>query len=45
MWNIVASFLHSINIHTKKRKTRTTCEIFETGYTDTSFQVVNRTEI
>ena len=28
-----------------KMKTRITCEIFETKYIDTSFQVANRTEI
>ena len=44
MSSIVASLLHSINIH-KKIKTRITCEIFETKHNDAYFQVANWTGI
>ena len=42
----MAFILHSINIHQKKKKEiRVICEIFETKYNDTSFQVADRTVI
>ena len=38
-------FFLALHKNPQKIKTRMTCEIFETKYTDTSFQVAYRTEI